>query len=162
MKLRPKQILILVGLLVFIPLAVYVVVGTVFSIRARSLPNQALFSKGEFPDPLPDGDMQGHAIYQASWLGKSFTAKDNRGINRFNENGRTAKHIPFITYKGYGVNDPELEVLKIDYNIPGNPIYLRFILDEIVEVAPGQYLGKLHVRIIPFLPFTIEYFTLNS
>jgi len=146
MKLRPKQILILVGLLVFIPFAVYVVVGTVFSIRARSLPNQALFSKGKFPDPLPDGDMQGHAIYQASWLGKSFTAK----------------HIPFITYKGYGVNDPELEVLKIDYNIPGNPIYLRFILDEIVEVAPGQYLGKLHVRIIPFLPFTIEYFTLSS
>jgi hypothetical protein len=38
-------------------------------------------------------------------------------------------------------------VLKIDYDLPENPaLSIRRILDELVQVADGVYLGKAHVK----------------
>jgi hypothetical protein len=38
-------------------------------------------------------------------------------------------------------------VLKIDYDLPQNPAFsIRRVLDELVQVADGVYLGKAHVK----------------
>lgn len=54
------------------------------------------------------------------------------------------------------------DVLKIDYAIPANPFWLRFILDEIVETEPGKLLGKVHIHLLPDLNFTLGFFTLEK
>ena len=43
--------------------------------------------------------------------------------------------------------DPDRETLKIDYDSDANPgLLIRDILDELVEVVPGAYLGKVLLR----------------
>jgi hypothetical protein len=37
-------------------------------------------------------------------------------------------------------------VLRIDYDVDGNPAWLRPVLDEVVEVEPRVLLGRMHVR----------------
>ena len=69
---------------------------------------------------------------------------------------------PFKTYFGPGLRDHGVETMKIDYQLPTVPFYARPILDEIVEVSPGKYLGKIHYRLIPGFPFTIGYFWLEK
>jgi hypothetical protein len=60
------------------------------------------------------------------------------------------------------VKDKTLDVFKIDYNIKGNPLWLRRILDEVVEVEPGKLLGKVHVRWILGITFTAGFFELEK
>ena len=122
------------------------------------------FLAGTLPSPAPDGvymgSVPGHTF---SWIGKKFDASHERGINVFNDGtGTTTERYPFMTAVGKGVRDTNLDVMKIDYDMPGNPFWLKFILDEIVQVAPGQYLGKMHVRIIPGYPFTLLFFHLRK
>jgi hypothetical protein len=46
-----------------------------------------------------------------------------------------------------GKVDPDRETLKIDYDSDENPGFLiRDILDELVQVVPGAYLGKVLLR----------------
>jgi hypothetical protein len=53
----------------------------------------------------------------------------------------------FRTYTSPGTVDPDIQTLKIDYDSPDNPGFLiRSILDELVEVRPGEYLGKVLLR----------------
>ena len=124
---------------------------------------QESFSKGVAPVPLPDGfyagSVPGHTVL---WLGKKFDAANQGGINVFDEAGKKNERYPFATSVGPGLRDATLQVVKIDYDIPGNPFWLRFILDEIVQIAPDHYLGKLHIRIIPGYPFTLAYFELKK
>ncbi len=119
---------------------------------------EAIFLKGTFPDPLPNGFYNGTIDRKVSWHGKKFNSLKAEGINVF-DNG---EKYSFITYEGKGLADKNLEVLKIDYNISGNPFWLKFILDEIVQITPNQYLGKLHIRLIPGLPFSLGYFWLKK
>ena len=43
----------------------------------------------------------------------------------------------FKTYQAKGLRDPEVDVLRIDYELPGNPFWLRRITDgDVVEVKP--------------------------
>jgi len=100
------------------------------------------------------------------WLGKSFDTGSKRGINRFLATAGTRlllrllfpthtpaemgmegiEAFPFRTSVGLGELDPEASVLKIDYDFAANPALIRRILDELVEVAPGLYLGKVLLR----------------
>jgi hypothetical protein len=49
---------------------------------------------------------------------------------------------------GPGALDPDLEVLKIDYDFEANPgLLIRRILDELVQVGRGVYLGKVLFRL---------------
>ena len=125
--------------------------------------NQKLFGSGNIPNPAPNGFYKGSVPgHTFSWLGKKFSAADSSEINVFDAgNGAKGERYPFATSVGQGIRDTHLNVVKIDYNIPGNSFLMRLILDEIVEVAPGEYLGKLHVRIIPGYPFTLAYFKLS-
>lgn len=55
--------------------------------------------------------------------------------------------FPFRTRIAPGELDPETDVLKIDYDFEANPdLILRRILDELVEVDDGLYLGKILFR----------------
>lgn len=126
-------------------------------------PFEKVFVAGSVPDPSPDGFYNGTITeYHGTWKGKNFNAAENTGVNIFLEKGQQVRRYQFKTYTGKGLQDPSIDVLKIDYNIPQNPFWARIVLDEIVQTKPGHYLGKLHVRLIPGLPFTLGYFKLQQ
>jgi hypothetical protein len=126
-------------------------------------PNQKKFLKGNIPNPLPEGFYSGKMTgYTGYWIGKTFDRKNEEGINVFSINGRKIQRFPFITYIEKGLQDRNINVLKIDYNMKENSFFLRMILDEIVEISEGKYLGKVHIRLLPFFPFTLGYFWLNK
>jgi hypothetical protein len=99
------------------------------------------------------------------WLGKRFFASEGRGDNRFRQsvrlpakllwpsystrpNGNERTAFDFETRVEAGGHDPDVQVLVIDYApCRQNPDRLiRDIRDELVEVTPGAYLGKILVR----------------
>ena len=142
-------------IVILIPISV----GLYRNWKVQSSPNQKIFSEGKVPNPLPNGQYKGRVTgYNGSWKGKKFIASSSSGINLIDN---TEKY-PFKTYIGKGLQDHQLDILKIDYNIPQNPFWLHFILDEIVQTAPGKFLGKVHINLIPGLPFTLGYFTLTN
>jgi hypothetical protein len=109
---------------------------------------------------------QGLAKLWMPWLGKTFHSpykvgdnifsKDSYAVARFfnpgyrgfmNDSPTTYRAFAFHTYTGPGVADPDRIVLKIDYNLRGNPpLTVRRVLDELVQLADNVYLGKAHVR----------------
>jgi hypothetical protein len=99
------------------------------------------------------------------WLGKRFFAGEQRGDNRFRQsvrlpakllwpsystrpNGQERTAFDFETRVEAGGHDPDTQVLVIDYApVETNPDRLiRHIRDEIVQVTPGVYLGKILYR----------------
>jgi hypothetical protein len=54
--------------------------------------------------------------------------------------------FPFRTCVARGELDSGVNVLKIDYDFEANPTLIRHILDELVQIAPGRYLGKVLFR----------------
>jgi hypothetical protein len=99
------------------------------------------------------------------WTGKRFDAEAQRGDNllqpsarlparalwpgyRFQEGpGGLLAAFRFRTYTAAGMVDPDRETLKIDYDSSENPrLLIRDILDELVEIVPGAYLGKVLIR----------------
>lgn len=151
----------------FLYILACIIVGIIALLALRTFQlelgsEQTRFSRGTaetLPEGLYAGSVDGPKV---SWLGKKFTSEHYSGINMFRENdGSTSEKYPFVLSLGPGVHDNH-QVIQIDYNTPTNPWWLRPILDEIVEIAPGQYLGKLQYRIIPFYPFTLTYFSLTK
>ena len=140
-----------------------IIVGLIKTHMTNSDPNQKMFLSGSVPNPLPDGFQKGTVEGVATtWQGKSFARAEQKGINIFTDQGKKSEAFPFKTYIGQSVQSHSLRVLKIDYNIPENSLFTRFILDEVVEVQPGKYLGKLNLMIIPFLPMSIGWFRLEN
>lgn len=126
-------------------------------------PKQDAFVKGTFPSPLPVGLLKGTVDgRQVSWKGKKLNADHQTGINIFAGETGEEERYPFKTYQAKGLRDPDLDVFRIDYDLPGNPSWLRRITDEIVQVEKGTYLGKVHLRILPGYPFTMGYFRLEQ
>jgi hypothetical protein len=98
------------------------------------------------------------------WTGKRFDAAAGTGDNllvaaargparviwpsyRLEPLGDGYAAFRFRTYVGPGTVDPDRETLKIDYDSDENPRFMiRDILDELVQVAPGAYLGKVLLR----------------
>jgi hypothetical protein len=100
------------------------------------------------------------------WKGKFLIAADARGDNIFSAKWRAALRVMFPFYKGnrdYGRDrfrafifetsiapgkvDTDRRVFRIDYDRPDNPAWsIRRIVDEIVEVSAGVYLGKVHFK----------------
>jgi hypothetical protein len=124
--------------------------------------DQRVFAQGT-ADTLPTGLYAGSVPGpEVSWLGKSFDSGNASGVNNFKaKDGTTVQKYPFTLSLGSGVHDRQ-KVVRIDYDLPANPWWLRPILDEIVLIAPHQYLGKLQFRIIPGYPFTLTYFRLSQ
>jgi hypothetical protein len=120
---------------------------------------------GRWPDRL----VRVWARRNLRWLGKRFTATggDNiwrryRGagdhvfwaLNRqfgwraIDDSPETYRAFPFRTAVGRGVADRECTVLKIVYDSRPNPLPVRQVLDELVALGDGVYLGKAHGRLL--------------
>ena len=100
------------------------------------------------------------------WLGKTFNAAHRSGDNVFARDSYSIARFfnpfyrgfvadrsgayrcfTFHTYVASGLADPDRSVLKIDYDIDGNPSpTIRRILDELVQLDRNLYLGKAHVH----------------
>ena len=53
----------------------------------------------------------------------------------------------FKTRVDTGIEDTDLKVFKIDYDSPDNPkLSIRPIVDELLQVDDGVYLGKVHFK----------------
>lgn len=96
------------------------------------------------------------------WIGKKFDAQANEGVNVLARSAlRPMKLLwpsyepvgiftdrteafPFKTRLDPGAVDPDLQVLKIDYDFDANPsLIIRHVLDELVQIEEGLYLGKV-------------------
>ena len=99
------------------------------------------------------------------WLGKSFDDGAMAGVNVLTTSARgpmrmlwpsytpereltdRVEAFPFRNRIAPGELDPGVDVLKIDYDIAANPQFLiRRILDELVQIDDGFYLGKILFR----------------
>lgn len=100
------------------------------------------------------------------WRGKIFAAQRALGTNIFTRNSfalaaimwpgyrcyvgdgpHTYRAFRFRTATGPGLMDPDRLVLKIDYDLPENPrLTIRRVLDELVQLDDGAYLGKAHLH----------------
>jgi len=99
------------------------------------------------------------------WVGKRFDAEAQSGDNLLTSSARPVARVlwpgyrpweapggrlgafRFRTYTDPGKVDPDRETLKIDYDSDDNPgLLIRNILDELVEIVPGAYLGKVLLR----------------
>ena len=149
--------------LVVIAVAGGLAFGYYRTLLSEGSPKQDAFVKGIFPSPLPVGFLKGTVDgLQVSWKGKKLNADHQTGINIFFGETGEEERYPFKTYEAKGLRDPDLVVLRIDYDLPINPFWLRRIIDEIVEVEKGKYLGKVHLRVLPGYPFTMGYFGLEE
>lgn len=146
---------------------------------------QAEFLKGTLPDPAPCGFHRGSAYLLGGgpvpWLGKSFESEKSLGFNIFtpagaallkiltpfykdfrkNTDGNTDAYY-FKTSTGTGFKDQSVQTFKLDYNSAENPFLIRIILDEIVQTAPGEFLGKVHLKVFPGYFATIGFFGLKK
>jgi len=153
---------IIVGLVIILCIGV-VIWGKGKTYTIEHSENQELFLKGTVSKVFPDGDYVGSVSGRTTgWEGKSFDKAHNTGFNRFLENGAIVKKYPFKTYLSKGLRDPEMDVMTIDYNQPGNPWWLRYVVDEVVNTGPETYLGKMHIRLTPQLVFSAVFFTLQK
>jgi len=105
------------------------------------------------------------------WQGKTFNAAAHTGDNLFTNDGLPLARLVFPFYRRYvpdggaeygagrsralefrtrlgpGALDPALTVLKIDYDWDRNPRFVvRDVLDELVQVDEGYYLGQALLR----------------
>jgi hypothetical protein len=101
------------------------------------------------------------------WLGKTFDARTGTGDNVFEDNAwskatgkfgwpeyrvrsddppGTVRVFPFRTSVAPGIEDEDCQVLRIDYAGSPNPLPVKRVVDEIVELPGGYLLGKAHMR----------------
>jgi hypothetical protein len=115
------------------------------------------------------------------WLGKTFDPSRQQGDNLFSNDSRLLARLfnplyrgfaadspgkyrgfTFRTYTAPGLSDPDRMVLKIDYDLEGNPaLTIRRVLDELVQINESQYLGKAHVHWWWGRWQTVAYFALS-
>lgn len=116
------------------------------------------------------------------WQGKAFEPATASGFNIFTRDSLLLTHVYWPTYRALrddtpntygaftfttciapGLMDPDRNVLKIDYNLAENPRRsIRRVLDELVEVADGLYLGKTNLHMYWGDWKTVAFFTLEQ
>jgi hypothetical protein len=168
-----------------VAVAVWLVWWTTISYFVSNSKRQSMFVEGSAPTVPPDGFYKGAAYLLGGgpvpWLGKSFLSSQNLGYNIFtptgasllkiftpfyqrfttNDDGTTNAYY-FRTSVGSGLKDAKTSVFKLDYDSPENPFLIRIILDEMVEVSPGEFLGKVHMKVFPGYYATIGFFGLRK
>lgn len=113
-------------------------------------------------NPKADAAVRAVTALWMPWQGKRFDSAAATGDNRLTKStGLVGKLLwplysmrdaeagklafDFQTYVEAGKDDPDLQVMVIDYaNVEKNPrLIIRSIRDELVEIVPGVYLGKI-------------------
>lgn len=150
-----------IGLAVVLVLISWLVLNTHFDSRTEAQE----FATGTLPSPGLDGSYKGNHFdgLGKDWLGKQFNSAQNTGINNFKSksNGPAEQRYTFATSAETGLRNNKLVVLQLNYNKPGNPIWLRPIRDELVQTNQGEYLGKIHLKLGPIV-ITLGYFRLSK
>jgi hypothetical protein len=115
------------------------------------------------------------------WKGKSFDIETCTGANILTRGGARLGRGLFPTYRGmtrdsgerylgfqfslsYGASriNSDQDVLRIDYDLPHNPGPVRKMLDELVEIGEGYYLGRSLLRRAVNKVQCLHYFTLSE
>ncbi|RPI77511.1 MAG: hypothetical protein EHM41_26800 [Chloroflexi bacterium] len=116
------------------------------------------------------------------WQGKVFYPNRSLGYNLIPHNSLILYRMPFPLYREYrvsgqktvqafpfqisigpGIKDPDVQVMKLDYNLSGNPrLTFRRLMDELVYVGEGVYLGKAHFQWYWGRWQTVGYFSLST
>jgi len=174
---------ILVGIV--LALVIWLAFWTLITVLVGRSPRQSDFVGGRPPSEPPDGFYAGSAYLLGNrpvpWLGKSFERENRKGFNIFTPNGASLLKAMTPLYKQFRVNrdgntdayyfktsvskgfrDRDIETFKLDYDSPENPFLIRIILDEIVEVGAGEFLGKVHMKVFPGYHATIGFFGLQK
>jgi hypothetical protein len=126
--------------------------------------------------PMVDGLLTNHM----PWCGKTFNAAAATGDNLLYTSFMPVARVFFPLYRGYrpagdglmtafpfrtstapGLKDPDRQVLKIDYDTPENPVLMRRILDELVQVDDNYYFGKAYFRLSASTYHLLFYFALQ-
>lgn len=101
------------------------------------------------------------------WKGKTFDPAKAEGQNVFSAKGRFVARLlwpryrglarfgpgldtafRFLTSAGESAAQKDLQVMRIDYDLPDNPAWpIRRVLDELVRVDEGLYLGRALLRL---------------
>lgn len=172
-----------IGFLVF--LGGVGLVALAVSSRMQRATYQDSFARGQVPQPKLDGFYPGtsHIAFglPVPWLGKRFTLTPEGGANILSGLGGTLARVLTPRYKhfvhesdgtvsgynfkaltGTGLRDPQVQVLKLDYNLPENPGLIRIINDELVQVDPGRYLGKVYMQLLPGWFLFVGFFELKA
>lgn len=74
--------------------------------------------------------------------------------------GTRLEAFPFRLSPAPSMREPGLQVLRFDYDLPENPPLIRRIVDELVEVDDGTYLGRAYVH-VGRRPVCVAYFSLE-
>lgn len=156
-------------------------VGVTYIVQKSIYQKDFLRGKSNLPS---DGFYKGTplvlGIKKSNWQGKAF-ANHISGFNIFHEKGiqilsiitpfyskfsknedGTYSAYNFKTYIAKGIREEDKDVIKLDYNLKENPFFIRVIMDEIVEVAKNEYMGKIHLRVFPGFYITLGYFRLRK
>jgi len=179
--------MLLVWIIVAIGVAaiIWLVFWRLITLMVERSARQREFLEGVVPQSPPDGFYNGSAYLLGNrpvpWLGKSFERENAKGFNiftpqgasilramtpfyklfRLNGDGNTDAYY-FKTSTGPGFKDKGIDVFKLDYDAPENPFLIRVILDEMVEVGPQEFLGKVHLKVFPGYYATIGFFGLAN
>lgn len=175
-------------LFLFVYVSIFVIVvlmlGLGITYINEHLGYQNIFLEGGLPAKSPEGFYKGKALFfggvQTPWLGKAFSPSTVSGFNLFASTGlgvlkiltpfykrfslnkdRTVSAYNFKTYVGKGLKDDK-QVIKLDYSLKENPLFIRLILDEIVWTDTAEFLGKVHLKIFPGFYVTVGYFSLRQ
>lgn len=108
-----------------------------------------------------DGAFEAMARVWMPWRGKNFSRQAAEGVNLVTPGGRRAIRAAFPRYRGLGTDDEGtsafrfitsigpsvtlsgVSVLRLDYRDVENPSFpVRRVLDELVQVDDGLYLGQ--------------------
>lgn len=99
---------------------------------------------------------QGKQLHPAQSLGYNILTNDSFGLVRLaapsyrkfvTHGSATYCAFPFQTYIAPGHRDPDMQVLKIDYDLPDNPgLSVRRLQDELVQIDNNLYLGKAYFK----------------
>ena len=148
---------------ILLAILVLIFLGFLRTFQLLHSKEQRLFLKGRIPFAPPDGFLKGYVKGpKVPWLGKRFDFKTHSGINIFHYGfGSQKEQYPFKTSLGPSLCDGAIEVIRVDYDVAQNWFWIRLILDEIVEIETGHFLGKLQFRLIPGIPFTLAFFELQ-
>ncbi|MBE9006140.1 hypothetical protein IQ259_14030 [Fortiea sp. LEGE XX443] len=156
--------------------------------RRGIVPNQLLNGRywGEFLasnfHPVLDNLLDIITKIWLPWEGKKFDAQNNTGDNIFTNDGLLLGRLIWPFYNGYVVDsrgrslafkfqsslgrcllEPDIEVLRLNFDLPGNPQFLiRDLVDQLVQIDDDFYLGKAVLKHPEGGWFCAAYFTLSS
>lgn len=139
--------------IIVILIATLLLICLVWIVKTERRAENKPFLSGSLPI-VETGFYKGNDQISSTWQGKKFTPEKSSGINVFSDGER-------YTFKTYAKSYGNKQRLVLDYDVSGNPWWIRLIVDEMVEVEPGQYQGKVYAKIGP-LKLPVTYFQLQK